>query len=80
MPKRRHGRASRPKLPRLFDLLQKDKARTLRVLEKHGVYFDAGTFITMSATLEKVAAYHAVPDHEAFIAELLRRPAPRKGR
>ncbi|MFI5361594.1 MAG: hypothetical protein ACHQ49_06465 [Elusimicrobiota bacterium] len=74
MAKRKHGRvAVRRKLPSLFELLRKDQARVLAVLSRHGVCFDAGTFITMSAPLEKVAAYHAVPDKKKFLAELLGR-------
>ena len=76
MAKRKHGRVARRRgLPNLFELLLKDSARVLAVLSRHGVYFDAGTFVTMSAPLEKVAAYHAVPDKKRFLAELLgRRP------
>jgi hypothetical protein len=74
MAKRKHGRiAVRRKLPRLFDLLNKDRDRVLAVLSRHGVYFDAGTYITLAAPLEKVAAYHAVPDKKKFLAELLGR-------
>ena len=74
MAKRKHGRvAVRRKLPSLFELLKKDQARVMAVLSRHGVYFDAGTFITLSAPLEKVAAYHAVPDRKKFLAELLGR-------
>ena len=74
MAKRKHGRiAGRRRLPSLFELLRKDRARVLAVLSRHGVYFDAGTFITLSAPLEKVAAYHAVPDKKKFLAELLGR-------
>ena len=74
MAKRKHGRiAVRRKLPILFELLKKDQARVLAVLSRHGVYFDAGTFITLSAPLEKVAAYHGVPDKKKFLAELLGR-------
>ena len=74
MAKRKHGRiAVRRKLPSLFELLKKDRARVLAVLSRHGVYFDAGTFITLSAPLEKVAAYHAVPDKKKFLADLLGR-------
>lgn len=54
----------------LYDLLKQDEHKVLEVLEKHGVYFDAGTYITMSASLEKVAAYHAVPDVKAFLKDL----------
>ena len=72
MAKRKHGRvAVRRKLPSLFDLLKKDRERVMAVLSRHGVYFDAGTFITLSAPLEKVAAYHAVPDRKRFLKELL---------
>ncbi len=42
-------------------------------MHKHGVYFDAGTYITLIATLDKVAAYHAVPNKRKFIADLLGR-------
>jgi hypothetical protein len=54
----------------LFEILKLDERAVLEVLEKHGVYFDAGTYITLSAPLEKVAAYHAVPDAKAFIRDL----------
>jgi hypothetical protein len=74
MAKRKHGRvAVRRRLPILFDLLKKDRARVLAVLSRHGVYFDAGTFITLSAPLDKLAAYHAVPDKKKFLADLLGR-------
>lgn len=67
MAKRKHGVKSGPIL---FDLLRKDTARVMSVLHKHGVYFDAGTYITMTATPEKAAAYHAVPDKKKFLKEL----------
>lgn len=74
MAKRKHGAvAGKKKQPILLDLLRKDQARVLSVLHKHGVYFDAGTFITMMATLDKVAAYHAVPNRRKFLADLLGR-------
>lgn len=74
MAKRKHGKvAAKKKIPVLFDLLKKDQARVMSVLHKHGVYFDAGTYITMTATLDKVAAYHAVPNKKKFFADLLGR-------
>ena len=74
MAKRKHGRVSaQRKLPTLYDLLKKDQARVMSVLHKHGVYFDAGTYITMTARLDKVAAYHAVPNKKKFIADLFGR-------
>lgn len=74
MAKRKHGSvAVRRKIPLLLDLLKRDEARVMSVLHKHGVYFDAGTYITMTATLDKVAAYHAVPNKKKFFADLLGR-------
>jgi len=74
MAKRKHGRvAVRKKLPTLLELLKKDQARVMSVLHKHGVYFDAGTYITMTAKLDKVAAYHAVPNKKKFYSDLLGR-------
>ncbi|MBI4371093.1 MAG: hypothetical protein HY552_02225 [Elusimicrobia bacterium] len=57
--------------PTLLDLLREDQARVLAVLDKHGVYFDPGTYITLSAPLEKAAAYHAVSDKKKFLRDLL---------
>lgn len=68
MAKRKHGRLSQPTL---LDLLRADQARVLKVLHKHGVYFDAGTYITLTAPLEKAAAYHAVADKKKFLRDLL---------
>jgi hypothetical protein len=57
----------------LLDLLKKDQRRVMRILDRHGVYFDPGTFITLTAPLEKAAAYHAVADKKRFVDELLGR-------
>ena len=74
MAKRKHGRvAVRRKLPTLLELLKKNRTRVLGVLHKHGVYFDTGTYITLIATLDKVAAYHAVPNKKKFLSDLLGR-------
>jgi len=74
MAKRKHGRvAVRKKLPTLLELLRKDQTRVLSVLHKHGVYFDAGTYLTLIASLDKVAAYHAVPNKKKFFADLIGR-------
>ena len=74
MAKRKHGRvAVKRKLPTLLELLKKDQARVMSVLHHHGVYFDAGTYITMIATLDKVAAYHAVPNKKKFFSDILGR-------
>lgn len=74
MKNRKHGGvAVKKKLPTLLELLKKDQTRVLSVLHKHGVYFDAGTYLTLIASLEKVAAYHAVPNKKKFFADLLGR-------
>lgn len=74
MAKRKHGSiAVKKNLPTLLDLLRKDQARVMSVLHRHGVYFDTGTYITMTARLDKVAAYHAVPNKKKFFADLLGR-------
>lgn len=54
----------------LYEILKENEHAVLEVLEKHGVYFDAGTFITLSSSPEKAAAYHAVPDLKAFLKDL----------
>ena len=43
------------------------------MLHKHGVYFDTGTYLTLIASLDKVAAYHVVPNKKKFLADLLGR-------
>jgi hypothetical protein len=73
MAKRKHGRALKRRSPVLLDLLRKDQARVLRVLDAHGICFDPTTYLTLTAPLEKVAAYHAVPDKKRFLRELLGR-------
>lgn len=70
---KRHARKhlkARPQ-PRLVDLVGRGH-KVLAVLDKHGVTFCAGCYLTLSSPLERVAAYHAVPDHEAFLRDLRR--------
>lgn len=55
----------------LFYFLQK-RPKILRVLEKYGVHFCAGCFITLASTPKKAASYHGVPDIERFLKELQR--------
>lgn len=55
----------------LLRLVQEHPA-VLKVLDKHGVTFCAGCFITLASPLEKAAAYHAVPDLKAFLRDLCR--------
>ena len=68
-PKRRAVKTV--KGPTLLDLIPRNR-KVLAVLDKHGVSFCAGCFLTFSSSLEKVAAYHAVPNRKKFIAELLK--------
>lgn len=71
MAARKPKRAVKAKAPTLLDLIPRNR-KVLAVLDKHGVSFCAGCFLTFSSSLEKVAAYHAVPDRKKFIAELLK--------
>lgn len=50
-------------------LIEGNKA-VLEVLDKHGVTFCAGCFITLFSAPQKAAAYHAVPDVKAFLKDL----------
>jgi hypothetical protein len=71
--RRRHGtsRAASRKRPGVIlgALIEGNKA-VLEVLDKHGVTFCAGCFITLFSSPEKAAAYHAVPDVKAFLRDL----------
>lgn len=73
-PKRKSpALTSRP----LGELISADR-RVLDVLDRHGVSFCAGCFLTLTSPLEKVAAYHAVPDKVRFLSDLAR--ALKRGR
>ena len=50
--------------------------RLLAVLDKHGVTFCAGCFLTLFSSLERVCAYHAVPDLKKFLADVERALRP----
>ena len=52
----------------------------LHLLDKHGITFCAGCFLTLFATPERAAVYHAVPDPKKFLAELERLIKPRRRR
>lgn len=69
--KPKKGAKTARKALRLGDLPLSDP-RVLKVLDRHGVHLCAGCMMTLTATLGKVAAYHAVPDAEAFIRDLKR--------
>jgi hypothetical protein len=46
--------------------------KVLAVLDKHGITFCAGCYLTLFASPQKAAAYHGVPDVEKFMADLRR--------
>lgn len=62
---------------RLADLIGKHPA-LLEVLDRHGVSFCSGCYLTMTSPLEKVAAYHAVPDLNRFMADVKKALAAKK--
>lgn len=66
------------KIQKTLGALIKGHPKVLRVLDKHGVHFCAGCYLTLSSPLDKVAAYHAVPDREKFIRDIERALARRK--
>ncbi|MBI4052380.1 MAG: hypothetical protein HY400_07730 [Elusimicrobia bacterium] len=53
----------------LVTLLQAHPA-VLEVLDKHGIHFCAGCYLTLSSPLDRAAAYHAVPDVARFLKDI----------
>jgi len=51
-------------------LIKDRQDKVLKVLDKHGVTFCAGCYLTLSSPVEKAAAYHAVPDTAKFLKDL----------
>ncbi len=74
--RRRQGVARRPhdggrrKPGLILGALIDGNKRVLEVLDKHGVTFCAGCYLTLFSSPEKAAVYHAVPDVKAFLEEL----------
>lgn len=68
MAERRKDRLSRTPLGPLL----KRHPRLLRVLDKHGVTFCSGCYLTLTSPLERAAAYHAVLDLEGFLKDVAR--------
>lgn len=54
--------------------------KVLKVLDKHGVGFCAGCYLTLFSPPERVAAYHAVPDRRRFLSDLAAALGPGKAR
>ena len=80
---RRRPRLDGPlKKVKLGDLIARDP-RVLHVLDKHGVTFCAGCYLTLFASPQKAAVYHAVPKLKKFLADLtkvLGKPKKRQSR
>ena len=73
-PRRPDGLGKKP----LGELLARHP-EVLEVLHDHGVHFCAGCYLTLFSPVEKVAAYHAVPDLGDFLGDL-RKALGRKAR
>jgi len=67
---RKHGKSGLGRKT-LGPLIGKN-AKVLSVLNKHGVHFCAGCYLTLFSPLEKAAAYHAVPNVKKFLDDLRR--------
>jgi hypothetical protein len=69
--RRKHGKAGKIKPKPLGELIGANR-KVLAVLDKHGITFCAGCYLTLFAAPEKAAVYHAVPNIEKFMADLRR--------
>ena len=69
--KRVKHRASSIEKKDLSTLIKKNPD-VLEVLDKHGVTFCAGCYLTLTSPVERAAAYHAVPDLARFLKDLKR--------
>lgn len=54
---------------RLIDWIA-EYPQILPILDRHGVSFCAGCYLTLNKTPEEAAAYHAVLDVSGFLGEL----------
>ncbi len=59
-------------LNRPLGALIRENPKILRLLDKHGITFCPGCFLTLFSVPARAAAYHAVPDPESFLSELRR--------
>ena len=66
---RKHGKAGKVRPRPLGEFIAADR-RVLKVLDKHGITFCGGCYLTLFSPPEKAAAYHAVPDVPKFLADL----------
>ena len=54
----------------LASLIKDRQDKVLKVMDKHGVTFCAGCYLTLTSPVEKAASYHAVPHVEKFLKDL----------
>ncbi len=47
-----------------------ENPRVLKVLDRYGIVFCPGCYLTLFSTPAKAAAYHAVEDKKAFLEDL----------
>ncbi len=66
---RKHARAPALAGKKLIDLIGRNR-KVLDVLDRHGVTFCAGCYLTLNSPLKTVAGYHAVPDKRKFLDDL----------
>lgn len=77
MAKAKSRRRVDPLAKKLLPELVRKNPRVLEVMHDHGVSFCAGCYLTLTSPMDRVAAYHAVPDLETFLADI--KKALRKG-
>ena len=68
-PGRKHGKAGKVRPKPLGEYIGAGK-RVLAVLDKHGITFCPGCYLTLFSPPERAAVYHAVPNVEKFLADL----------
>lgn len=66
---RKHARKPALAGRKLIDLIGRGP-KVLEVLDRHGVTFCAGCYLTLNSPLKTVAGYHAVPDARKFLEDL----------
>jgi hypothetical protein len=79
MARRRPRARRRLSAPPLGELIGRDP-RVLALLDRYGITFCAGCYLTLFSSPERAAVYHAVPHPRRFVTELealLKRPKRR---
>ncbi|MDE2040509.1 MAG: hypothetical protein KGO96_11155 [Elusimicrobia bacterium] len=71
--------SKRPLSQRPLGELIAAEPRLLELLDKHGITFCAGCYLTLFSPPLKAAVYHAVPDPQGFLRKLERLLSGRHG-